>query len=84
MPAVSDLDRLRTLLVDLRRDAARRGTGVDADIVKWATEVETVQQLIEALDRSIEDERRSTRRPRSIRTAITPPAGAAGRLPRRR
>jgi len=77
MPAIPDLERLRTLLVDLRRDAARRGTGADADIVKWATEVETVQQLIEALDRSIEDERRSARCSRPMQELVTAP----GRVP---
>ena len=71
MAAVSDLKHLRQHLVDLRRDAARRGNGVDADVVKWATEVETLQQLIDSLGRSIADERRSARRARSSRTAAT-------------
>jgi len=76
MAAMPDLERLRTLLVDLRRDAARRGAGADADIVKWAAEVETVQQLIEALDRSIEDERRSARRARPTQGLVTSPVRA--------
>ena len=39
MPVLSELELLRSRLVELRRDAARRGSGADADVIRWATEV---------------------------------------------
>lgn len=72
MPALSDLMKLRSLLVDMRRDAARRAIAVDADVVKWATETQTLQQLIEAIDRAVVDERPSPAAPSSRHRAATP------------
>ena len=57
MPVLSELDRLRSRLVELRRAAAHRGSGADADVIRWATEIESIQQLIDMIDRAIDDER---------------------------
>jgi hypothetical protein len=56
MSALDDLRRLRALLVEARRKCAAEGAMSPKDIGQSASNVQVLQERIEAVDRAIKDE----------------------------
>ncbi len=61
---VQNLEKLRSALVEKRRDAARNSIEIalankdDRPSTSWANDIAKVQEQIEAIDRAIDDEQK--------------------------